>query len=282
MSALDEFTNKKYKFSDTLELPLNFVLSFAAPRGSGKSYFIKSLLESPIIDEFTYVFIFCPSIFLNSDYDRYRHNPKFKLIGNVTADKILGLYNKQKECKMKVRKNYLEQLDRIEYCDDRTIDQYQTMEMPRTLVVLDDCMDMDGVQSFHGSIDEFAIKGRHCDIALIVTSQTITGLSSVVRKNSTMFIIFSPSNVKECETYLEEFVLGNLRWSLRSQLIEIFQDDTYNCIVLNNLKKKIDEKLFLGNVYTFMEGKLELIKLEPRLVSKIQQRLKDNLVKEDL
>ena len=67
----------------------NFVMILAAPRRSGKSYFIKTLLnQQKFLDRFDHVVIMCPSLKFNDDYGDFmdRDDELFTFISEPTRE----------------------------------------------------------------------------------------------------------------------------------------------------------------------------------------------------
>lgn len=223
----------------------DFVCTIAAPRKSGKSYLIKTLLQNGLMNQFEHVVIMCPTLQYNDDYLEFKSNEKVTMISDIQASDIKNLFNDQASCMKKVRdrERYEKNLPKL-YC-------------PRTLLILDDCIDS-GVLSFRGIVDKIAERGRHINLSCIISSQRISAVSRSIRLNSDYFIIFSPYSVSEMEQYLEQFVSKDERKQIRETLLRVF-DTPYQFIVLDNTEKVPHQKLKRSNADDYIRDKFTFI-----------------------
>ena len=217
-------------------------MTMCAPRKSGKSYFIKKLLNSTMLDRFHHVIIMCPTLDFNDDYEAFRHNKKFTFITDVTDAKVEELFERQARCMRKVRKRKRDKFSNL-----------SELECPNTLLILDDCVDS-GVMQFKGSIDKLAERSRHINFSVILASQRITAVSMSVRVNSDYFIIFSPHCIQELESYIEKFVP---RQEIRQRIQEILDvfETPYEFVMIDNTEKNPRKKMKHSNAERFIGGK---------------------------
>jgi len=203
----------------------HFCMTLAAPRASGKSYFIREFLKSHHAKRFDHIIIMCPSLDLNNDYDGFEDDARYKLISNPDTEIIGDLFHKQENIKKacKASSGGYEQ------------------RCPDTLLILDDCIGT-GALRFRGETDDYATRGRHVNISLIIAVQKITSCSPVIRDNSDYFIIFCPYSVSELERFVEMFVQKNKRNDLYKKLRDIF-DIPFQFIMVDNTIKNIRHKL---------------------------------------
>jgi hypothetical protein len=226
----------------------HFVMTISAPRGSGKSFLVKSLLRSGLDQHFKHVVVMNPSIDLNDDYKEYLNNDRYTLIPNFSEEDIDDLFTKQSDCMRRVRRRERDPLQK----------HLPKLSCPRTLLILDDVIDS-GVISFRGGVDRIAERGRHINMSLIICSQRISAISRSIRLNSDYFIIFSPHSIGETEQYLEQFVSRQDRKKVREMMSVIFDED-FTFIVLDN-SRKMTEKLRWSKAQDFIRGKTKLIQL---------------------
>ena len=80
------------------EMEIPFVVCLSAPRKSGKTYFIKSLLKTDLVDHFDEIHIFNPSNAFNDDYWADFHNiEKFYLYSDHLRESLEELMAEQQK-----------------------------------------------------------------------------------------------------------------------------------------------------------------------------------------
>lgn len=221
-------------------------MSLAAPRKSGKSFFISKMLDAGLIKRFDHIVICCPSLIYNDDYLAYTKLDNVKGLPEFTTAQISELFNRQAKAMRKVRA-----VERGEaYSSEK-------LYCPDTLLILDDCIDS-GVASFRGTVDKIAERGRHINLSAIISSQRLSAISRSIRLNSDFFITFSPYSVSDLEQFLEQFVSRSCRNELRVKIGDIYEKP-YQFICLNNGEKSIRKKLLQSNAEDFIRNKMEVI-----------------------
>ena len=233
-------------------------MSIAAPRKSGKSFFITSMMRAGLFDHFDYIIIMCPTLNFNDDYQEFVDRKNVTAIADVSRDEIDLLFEKQSKVMRKIKqqeRNPSTQIQQVKlYC-------------PNTLLILDDCVDS-GVFNFRGSVDKIAERGRHINMSTIISSQRQSAISRSVRLNSDYFITFSPYSVSELEQFLEQFVSKSKRQAMRDKISEIYKIP-YQFIVLDNSEKDVTQKLKTSNTDDFIKGKMDTIVLQETSKNKI-------------
>lgn len=214
------------------QLEDEFVMTIAAPRRSGKSFLIKHLLKQ-LLDDFDFIKIYCPSLDFNDDYDEFIEEKKVEMISGPTRGQITKLIEDHEKC-------------------SATVKGKEDVECPRTLIILDDCVDSN-ILSFKGIIDRIAERGRHIKISAIISSQRLSAISRSIRLNSDYFIIFAPAAVAELEKFLEEFIFRCQRRQLIDILQKVFQEP-YMFLLCDATEKQWDQKLKYSNTQDFLNG----------------------------
>ena len=112
--------------------------------GSGKTYALLKIIETVLFQEFTYIFLICPTYQDNKTYQewRYKDDPKF-IVLDVTQDDVETYLSL-------ISKNY---------------------RNTNSLVILDDCASCQSVKNRTSSLVEFAFHGRHAGFSTVVISQ---------------------------------------------------------------------------------------------------------------
>ena len=236
----------------------NFVMILAAPRRSGKSYFIKTLLTQPsFIERFEHIVIMCPSLKFNDDYGDFmeRDDELFTFIGDPTRAILEDLFNKQCSVKERVR-GQERMMKRRNKAGSYHLVIEELMECPKTLLILDDMIDS-GLMNFKGLCDRFAERGRHIDFSVIATSQRMSAVSRSVRLNSDLFIIFCPYSISEIEQFLEQFVSRGQKKQIRKALDDIF-NEKYQFVLLDN-SRPTGKKLQTSNADDFCASHVSIL-----------------------
>lgn len=240
----------------------HFVLTICAPRGSGKSFFIKNWLEANH-KNYDHIIIMCPSIKFNDDYYvlAKKHKKKMTLLSEVSNNLVNELFDKQSKCQEAVMRRA-----RGDDLLDHTImgdnERLKPLYCPDTLLILDDCIDT-GILSFRGSLDRIAERGRHIGITLFVSAQRQSAVSRGVRINSTYFMIFSPFSVGELEQFLMQFVFKNQRQQLQELLLQVFEKP-YQFLLLDNQEQNIRSKLKVSNTDDLLRGVVRILNIVAR------------------
>lgn len=206
-----------------LKVPSGFFMTFVGARRSGKSTLIKKMLNSKdyLKDYFKEenIFIICPTLDLNDDYDNLSKARKFS-----TPDPQL-LYDIMEEQKF-------------------NITSYGKKRTPEVLVIFDDCAD-NNILRFGGIIDTLAVRGRHFKINIMVSSQRMSAVSRTARLNSDFFIVFSPYNFSEIEQFIEQYVAKKDRKETIQKIQDVFEEP-YAYIVVDNMERSPSKKLKIG------------------------------------
>lgn len=249
-----------YVFPSGFSMPMNFIMMLPAPKNSGKSTFIKTFLRCDMANYYTYIIIVCPTLKLNRDYDEFKEDKRFTFLSKPKESDITDLFKRQYECKATVKEREDLRIKLYYKNDEIPVDQlYPAICMPKTLLIVDDCLDS-GLMQFGGVLDTYAARGRHSDLAVMATTQRFKGMSSTLRINADFVAVFTPYSVVECEKFFEEFVSQSDRKALRLMLKKIFSIP-FDFIFVNNTLRSYCDKLFITNAEDFVKGIMEPIVL---------------------
>ena len=240
----------------------HFVMSIAAPRKSGKSFFITSMMRAGLFDHFDYIIIMCPTLNFNDDYQEFVDRKNVTPIADVSRREIDLLFEKQSKVMRKIKEQ-----ERNPSMNQSQVKLY----CPNTLLILDDCVDS-GVFSFKGSVDRIAERGRHINMSAIISSQRQSAISRSVRLNSDYFITFSPYSVSELEQFLEQFVSKSYRLAIRQKISEIYKIP-YQFIVLDNSEKDVTRKLKTSNSELFIKGVMNVIQVSEQPIEENKETI---------
>ena len=197
---------------------LNKTVGLVAKRNSGKSCLLKYLVDSER-HKFNKIFVICPTEKINrfySDivddeciYDTYEEKFVDKLINKMTE------INSNKS--NKERKN--------------------------VLLILDDIV---SDHNFHQSptLKKLFIRGRHINIAIIITFQYLNLIPPVARNNMD-FLFCGQMNKQSVDLLMSEFISGDIS---KEEFIQMFNRCTrdFQFLVINNNSVKDDD---LNSIY---------------------------------
>jgi len=197
---------------------VNKITSLLAKRNSGKSCLLKYLVEAER-HKFNRIYVICPTEKINRFYsdivddecifDNYDEKWVDKLINKMTE---VNSNKPQKE-----RKN--------------------------VLLILDDIV---SDHNFHQSpsLKKIVIRGRHINIAVILTFQYLNLVPPVCRNNMD-YLFCGQMNKQSVDLLISEFISGDIS---KEEFLKMFSRCTrdYNFLVINNNSVKDDD---LNSIY---------------------------------
>lgn len=212
-----------------------FVVSIAAPRGSGKSNLILNLLTRKDMLKNVFhpkdIFVFSPSADINRDYEGIKCN----LVSDFKNDTILDIIEKQK---------------------DLIIRHGQSNTTP-LLIILDDCLGSSKAFNHNSAAELLSIRGRHVLISIIIVSQSLRRISRTIRLNTDYLIFFKPANLTELDAFVEEYIQKSQKKLALSMIKNIFKVP-YSFIVVD-LKTKEDGRKYRINFSTPIEFEINTV-----------------------
>jgi len=208
------------------ELPANILLVGATK--SGKSYYCKNTLIPSLQGQYDILVIACPNM-INGDFDHL-----------VSDDRTI----------FKVEKGIPSAIKELISSQERHYEMFKAgvikrKQIPRVLVVLDDCM---GNSLFRGEMSvmaKFAIRSRHLKMSFIIMAQRLRGIPRQVRLNCGYCMIFSVMNYSEVEQVIEEYCPKKYKTMMREKALEIYQTD-YNFLAFNNFERNPTKRIWLN------------------------------------
>ena len=240
-----------------------FVMDFAAPRDSGKSYMLVKVIK-PILSRYEDVHVMCQSLDSNSDYASFMVDPDIPEYLLTKKQKMLRKkFTFNKHPSSSSIQAIMDEMEE-EKCTQVVAERFNTRKKRKikkckqVLIILDDCLDT-GLLNRQGILDTLAERGRHMNISVIITTQVLRKLSLNVRTNSEYMFFFSPFSYSEMEKYLEEFVPRELVKYSRKKFIDIFKTDYQFILVRNDGVTNPLEKLMYGDVNNFLNNTLKFV-----------------------
>ena len=200
-----------------------FCMCVVGPSRAGKSNFIRNLLSR---DDFLKkifkpenIFIICPSLRYNDDYDCVDKAFKCDEFTNAIIDEII---------------------------EEQTwvIDNFKKERAPNILIVLDDIAD-NVAFSNSNILKKLAMRGRHMKISIIMSVQKFSTINKGVRINSTHIVMFRPNMWTELDFIVEQIATKGDRKKLMKIFKDIFRKN-YAFIMMDLNNPDISRRLRKG------------------------------------
>lgn len=225
MNLSKEKKIKKRRYhADLPELP--FTMACVGPSRSGKSNCIRNLLlrRELMRDVFDYIFIFCPSIDLNGDFDE--------------------LGNKKKPIVKKIKTFDEKIIQEIMSQQEFVIKKYGKSKSPQTLLIFDDCFD-DPKFTRSKLLQTICFRGRHMKISMILSGQKLSMMGTACRANLTHMMFFRPANYSELDFFIEENVEKKKRREFSEAFKEVWKTK-YEFVFIDYLNSDLSKRFRKG------------------------------------
>ena len=144
-----------------LTTPFNMYI--VGSTGSRKTYTLLKILDKDMFQEFTYIFLICPTYENNKTYKQwiFKDDPKFFVL-NVSQENVEA---------------YLSLIER----------NYRNTN---SMIILDDCASCQSVKNRTSSLVDFAFHGRHAGFSTVVISQHFRAITPAFRDNCQNVLVF--------------------------------------------------------------------------------------------
>ena len=188
-----QFNAKQSRYSMCAELPMRSII--LGPSGSGKSVLLQNMIYDIYKGCFEKIFIISPTIHIDKSWSPIKKYMTEQLKMNPEKEHcFMDTYDQKKldeivETQEKVA-NYMK--------DQNYKSVYQI------LIVLDDVADNPALTRHDKLLHSLYLRGRHSFISTIVSTQVLTSLSPIIRKNITQLYTYRLRNYRDLETRLEE------------------------------------------------------------------------------
>lgn len=216
-------------------LPANYIIAGAT--NSGKTYFTKNTLLPLLKGKYDYLVICSPTMELSGDFSEFEpSNRLFKL--SKEEDIVRGVQQaiEDQENNFTLLKQHLIKRNNI----------------PNIVVILDDCISIQGLFGVNGILSNWIYKNRHIKLSFVIMTQRICSIPRIVRLNSAYFFLFSCCNYSEIERMLIEYVPASKKQRFKERVEEIY-DEKYNYIFINNLEQSVRKRMFINGTTPFLQ-----------------------------
>ena len=183
---------KQSKFSQVPKCPLRMLA--IGPSGSGKSVALQNMVLDIYRNCFSRVYIFSPSIHIDSIWDEVKTYIKKELKPSKDEKYLFDHYDPKD----------LEAIISQQYKITDYLKKQKKKKLFQILIIIDDFADSPEFTRKSPLLHQLYIRGRHSMISIITATQVYKVISPIVRKNVTDLIIFKLRNYADLEGIVEE------------------------------------------------------------------------------
>ena len=167
--------------------------------GSGKTYTLLKILEREMFQEFTYIFLICPTYENNKTYREspFKDDEKFFVL-NVSHENVEA---------------YLSLIER----------NYRNTN---SMIILDDCASCQSVKNRTSFLVDFAFHGRHTGYSTVVMSQHFCAITPAFRDNCQHVLVFYTLDESDWDVVSKSF-LPRLSKEKRNEIYDTLEQTKY-------------------------------------------------------
>lgn len=194
-NKVPEYKLKQSNYEAIGDLPQRMLI--VAPSNSGKTVLLNSLVTDVYKNCFEKIFVFSPSIFLDSAYQGLiKYNES---LGNYDTDENKLYYDEYSEEGLT---NILEDQKKIIL---KLKADKKKPPMMQILLLIDDMSDNPVFLKNSKLLNSVFCRSRHIYASCFISCQTFNSCSTMIRKNISSLIVFKLKNTKCLDNVLEEF-----------------------------------------------------------------------------
>jgi Poxvirus A32 protein len=201
---------------------VNFAGIMIAPRFSGKTNTIISLIQTSFIYEFDKIVVYTTV----ANRDVYVNQGGIKLNDIIIDDE-----------KMSVLKSLVESNEKFIKEKEKPIN---------ILVIFDDTISRK--QKYNDQILNLFVRGRHSFVSVLYSSQTPTLVDNIWKGNSDLIFIWKPNTSKDREYIVKNIMLGVLNigfekskseYTYYKKILDIITSEEHQCVVIDFRRRQI-------------------------------------------
>lgn len=214
----------KHDKCKSIKLPCNIILVGCTK--AGKSVHCKDVLL-PVLRPQVDVLVICSPTLINGDYDHIKADDKtvFKVENDISLAVEELIHSQKKLFEM------------------RQAGLIKDKEIPRILLILDDCISERILRGESSLMAKFAVKSRHYYISTIIMSQRINALPRQLRLNSAYFMCFTIMGYSELERVMLEYTPKKYHKQFQDKMISIFQVP-FSYLFVDNFERDITKRMY--------------------------------------
>ena len=188
-----EYDFKQSKYEVAPKLPFSQIIT--GPSGSGKGILLQSMLLDIYRDVFERIYIWSPSISVNSNWLPVKKYIQDNLKLDLEKEKCLFDEYIPEELEAVIKRQHKV----IEY--QKKNDHKKLFSI---LIIVDDFADSKAFSRNSPLLNQLYVRGRHVSVCIITATQKYNALSPIIRVNSRQLFFFRLRNYREIETMVEE------------------------------------------------------------------------------
>lgn len=221
LTAADYTLAKSYKFDifdvNDLKDRKNFSMSISAKRCSGKTIIMKDLLYK-MRDWYTDCFVFSKTA--KAQPDMYDFCNEENVYDQFDETQLLKIFNGQK--------------DKITKLMKKAKKPEEKKKMPHILLILDDMIG-DKVCMNSKTLMDILVLGRHYAVAIIIITQTFTGIPKALRSNMDCAISFFLDNHDDRDNFCKSY-LSTKNKRIGMYIFDNITKEPYQAIICENFR----------------------------------------------
>jgi hypothetical protein len=208
-----------------------------APSGSGKTVLLSNLILNIYCGRFERIFVFSPSIDLNSTWEPVKKYQSDTLkVRDKTEEKLyFNSYDPED----------LERIIDTQHKITKYVKKQGREKEISILVVIDDFADDANFTRHYKLLHSLYTRDRHNSISTIFSTQKIASIHPIIRVNATSLIVYRLRNNRELESFLEE-VSG---LTGEKELLEIYRlaaKEEFSFLYVNLSAHTVNEMFFVN------------------------------------
>ena len=170
-----------------------------------KSHFVLDLLQNEYRNKFDYIIIICPTFEYNKTYDR-----KFVLQDSNVIPIVID--------------------NRLNEALDKIIEKYKDHK-EQTLIIIDDCANLQDAKIKATSLTKLAFHGRHINISTWIITQKYNAVVKDFRENIMMLVLFYDKDKESREAAFKENDIG-LNGDEKEKIVQTLKSKKQSKLIL--------------------------------------------------
>ena len=189
-----DYTCRQSKHNHVPKVPLRMIL--LAPSGAGKTVLLSNLILNIYRDAFERIFVFSPSVDLDSIWKSVKKYQEEKMKAKETEQEKLYYDHYDPE-----------ELEKAISTQNNVVNHLKASgrnKLFSILIVIDDFADEPSFTRHSKLLHSLFTRGRHNSISTIVSTQKFASIHPTIRVNATALIVYRLRSAKELEAMVEE------------------------------------------------------------------------------
>ena len=232
----EHYTQKQSKYKEAMQVPYRLML--IAPSGSGKTILIQNLIIDIYDKVFERVYIFSPSIFVDSAYNSIKDYQKNIMKVEENENKLYFDHYEHED----LEKIISQQHDLILHMKSKKM-----KSLFNILIVIDDFADDPSFSRQSKLLWSIFCRGRHNSISVIISTQKFRAIANIIRLNCSAIIVFKIKNSNDLDAIIEE--LSGALSNDKKTFLEIYNlaiKEPYSFLYVNLAAKNLNDMFMIN------------------------------------